>query len=92
MTGWKSTIRISVEAATTTRIGTTAQGRDQKEERRLHKGNMEVSTTYISKTIKYGQVTMTIARPVLDENEREKRTKRIIDGLEHSLRDYLKRC
>ena len=48
--------------------------------------------TYISKTIKHGQVTITIARPVLDESEREKRTKQIVDSLEHGLRDYLKRC
>ena len=48
--------------------------------------------TYISKTITHGQVTITIRRPVLDECEREKRRKQIVDRLEHSLRDYLKRC
>lgn len=46
---------------------------------------------YISKTVKHGQVTITIRRPVLDDCEREKRTKRIVDGLGYSLRDYLRR-
>ena len=50
------------------------------------------STTYISKTIRYGQATITIRRPVLDDGEREKRKQQIVDGLGHSLRDYLKRC
>ena len=50
------------------------------------------STTYISKTIKHGNVTITVRRPVLDEAELEKRRKQIVDGLEHSLRDYLRRC
>ncbi len=49
------------------------------------------STTYISKTLKHGQVTITIRRPVLDDAEREKRRKQIVDGLGHSLRDYFKR-
>lgn len=47
--------------------------------------------TYISKTVKYGQVTINVRRPDLDDGEREKRAKQIVDGLEHSLRDYLKR-
>lgn len=46
---------------------------------------------YISKTVKHGQVTITIRRPVLDEAERAKRTKQITDGLGHSLRDYLRK-
>ena len=50
------------------------------------------STTYISKTIQHGNITITIRRPVLDDAEREKRRKQIVDRLEHSLRDYLKRC
>lgn len=50
------------------------------------------NTTYISKTITHGQVTITIRRPVLDDGEREKRRKEIVDSLGHSLRDYLKRC
>ena len=49
------------------------------------------NTTYISKTLKCGQVTITVRRPVLDNGEREKRTKQIVDGLECGLRDYLKR-
>lgn len=53
---------------------------------------MEANETYISKTIKHGQVTITIRRPVLDDSEREKRRKQIVDSLGHSLRDYLKRC
>lgn len=53
---------------------------------------MEENNGYISKTVKHGQVTIRISRPVLDENEREKRAKQIVDSLEHSLRDYLKRC
>lgn len=53
---------------------------------------MEEKETYISKTITHGQVTITIRRPVLSDGEREKRRKQIVDGLEHSLRDYLKRC
>lgn len=48
--------------------------------------------TYISKTVKHGQVTINVHRPVLDDDERKKRTKQIIDSLEYSLRDYLKRC
>ena len=47
--------------------------------------------TYISKTVTYGQVTITVRRPILDNGEREKRTKQIEDSLEHSLRDYLRR-
>ena len=46
---------------------------------------------YISKTVKHGQVTITIRRPVLDDGEREKRKQQIVDGLGHSLRDYLRR-
>lgn len=53
---------------------------------------MEQKNGYISKTVKYGQVTITVRRPVLDDGEREKQQKQIVDGLEHSLRDYLKRC
>jgi hypothetical protein len=48
--------------------------------------------TYISKTVKYGQVTITVRRPDLDEDEQTKRKEQIVDNLEHSLRDYLKRC
>ena len=48
--------------------------------------------TYISKTITHGNVTITIRRPVLDDAEREKRRKQIVDGLGHSLRDYLRRA
>ena len=47
--------------------------------------------TYISKTVKYGQATIIVSRPVLDDGERTKREKQIVDSLEHSLRDYLKR-
>ena len=47
--------------------------------------------TYISKTLECGQVTITVHRPVLDDGEKEKRKQQIVDGLEHSLRDYLKR-
>lgn len=47
--------------------------------------------TYISKTLNHGPVTITIRRPILDEAERAKRTKQIVDGLGHGLRDYLKR-
>ena len=47
------------------------------------------NTTYISKTLKHNGATITIRRPVLDDCEREKRTKQIVDGLGHSLRDYL---
>jgi hypothetical protein len=46
---------------------------------------------YISKTVKYGQVTVTIRRPILDDSEREKRAKQITERLGHSLRDYLKK-
>ena len=53
---------------------------------------METSTTYISKTIQHNNVTITVRRPVLDEAELEKRRKQIVDGLSHSLRDYLMRC
>lgn len=45
--------------------------------------------TYTSKTIQYGNVTITIRRPVLSDGEREKRKKQIVDGLSCSLRDYL---
>lgn len=47
--------------------------------------------SYISKTIMHGNITITVRRPVLDDDEREKRRKQIVDGLGHSLRDYLKR-
>ena len=50
------------------------------------------NTTYISKTINHGNVTITIRRPVLSDGEREKRKKQIVDSLSCSLRDYLKRC
>ena len=46
---------------------------------------------YISKTIKCGQVTVTIHRPVLTDAEREKRAKQITDSLGHTLRDYLQK-
>lgn len=49
------------------------------------------STTYISKTFTHNGVTITVRRPVLDDAEREKRRKQIVDGLGHSLRDYLRR-
>lgn len=47
---------------------------------------------YTSKTVKHGQVTITIRRPVLEDGEREKRKQQIVDGLGHSLRDYLRRA
>lgn len=47
---------------------------------------------YISKTLKHGNVTITVRRPVLDDCEREKRRQQIVDGLGHSLRDYLRRA
>lgn len=50
------------------------------------------SNTYISKTLKHGQVTITIRRPVMDEAERTKRAKQITEGLGHSLRDYLRKA
>lgn len=50
---------------------------------------METSTTYTSKTITHGNVIITIRRPNLDDGEREKRKKHIVDGLSCSLRDYL---
>ena len=52
---------------------------------------MEGNETYISKTLKHGNITITVRRPVLDDDEREKRVKQITDGLGHSLRDYLRR-
>ena len=51
---------------------------------------METSTTYTTKTITHGNVIITIRRPVLSDDEREKRKKQIVDGLNHSLRDYLR--
>lgn len=53
---------------------------------------MEQKTEYESRTIKYGQVTITVHRPVLDDAERAKRKQQIVDGLGYSLRDYLKKC
>ena len=47
---------------------------------------------YISKTLSFNGATITIRRPVLDDGEREKRRKQIVDGLGHSLRDYLRRA
>ena len=52
---------------------------------------MEASTTYTTKTIQHGNVTITIRRPILSDEEREKRRKHIVDGLSCSLRDYLQR-
>ena len=46
---------------------------------------------YISKTIHHGQVTITIRRPVLTDEEIDKRAKQITDNLGHSLRDYIKK-
>ena len=45
--------------------------------------------TYTSKIVQYGNVTITIRRPILDDGEREKRKKQIVDSLSCSLRDYL---
>ena len=53
--------------------------------------DLATNSGYISKTLKYGQVTITVLRPVLDDGERDKRQKQIVDGLGHSLRDYLRR-
>lgn len=47
---------------------------------------------YISKTMKYGQVTITVRRPVLDDSERAKRKMQIVSGLESGLRDYLRKA
>lgn len=47
------------------------------------------NTTYTSKTFEHDGVTITVRRPVLDDIEREKRRKQIVDSLGHSLRDYL---
>ena len=44
---------------------------------------------YISKTIMHGNITITVRRPVLDDGERKKRQKHIVDSLGHSLRDYI---
>lgn len=54
-------------------------------------GGGAVKDGYTSKTISYGQVTIRVYRPILDDGEREKRKQQIVDGLEHGLRDYLKR-
>lgn len=50
------------------------------------------STSYTSKTIEYNGVTITVRRPVLDDCEREKRRKQIVDSLGHSLREYLRKA
>lgn len=50
---------------------------------------METNTAYTSKTIQYGNVTITIRRPILSDGEREKRKKHIVESLSCSLRDYL---
>ncbi len=50
---------------------------------------MEASTTYTSKTIQHGNVTITIRRPILSDGELEKRRKHIVESLSCSLRDYL---
>lgn len=50
------------------------------------------SNTYISKTLKHGQVTITIRRPIIDDAELAKRKKHIEDCLGHSLRDYLRKA
>lgn len=54
--------------------------------------DLATNSGYISKTLKYGQVTITVRRPVLDDGEREKRQKQIVSGLENSLRDYLRKA
>ena len=53
---------------------------------------MKESTTYTSKTIQHGNVTITIRRPVLSDGEREKRKKDIVESLSCSLRGYLNKC
>lgn len=52
---------------------------------------METNTNYTSKTITRGNVIITIRRPILDDGEREKRKKQIVEGLSCSLRDYLQK-
>ena len=47
---------------------------------------------YTSKTIIHGNVTIIVRRPVLSDDEREKRRKQIVDSLSYSLRDYLNKC
>lgn len=54
--------------------------------------SVKKSTPYISKTLKHGQVTITIRRPILDDAELAKRKKQIEDGLGHCLRDYLRKA
>lgn len=49
------------------------------------------NTTYTSKTIQHGDVTIIVRRPVLSDEEIEKRAKHIVDSLSHSLRDYLQK-
>ena len=52
---------------------------------------MEEKQGYTTKTVEYNGVTIVVHRPIIDEGERKKRTQRIVDGLGHSLRDYLTR-
>ena len=47
--------------------------------------------TYISKTLKQGNITITIRRPVLTEDELEAKRKQIVTTLEGSLRECLAR-
>lgn len=53
---------------------------------------MKQKSGYISKTISFNGATITIRRPVLDDCEREKRKQQIVDGLGHSLREYLRKA
>ena len=52
---------------------------------------MKTDSAYISKTVKQGNITITIRRPVLDNSERNQRKQQITDSLERGLVDYLKR-
>ena len=47
--------------------------------------------TYTTKTIHHNGATIVVRRPNIDEVEREKRVKQIVDSLGYSLRDYLVR-
>jgi hypothetical protein len=44
---------------------------------------------YITKTIKHGPATVTLHKPDLEPNERDKRERQTIEILSHSLRGYL---
>ena len=51
----------------------------------------ETRPGYRTKTLKYGNCTIIINRPILEPEERKKREQQVCKGVELGLRDYILR-